>query len=292
MSLSSIQKYSMPQSLAQNDPPFFELEHVQLEKSCIANQDHRSVHYKVFFLADGQGEYSIDFNEFSIDGAGLFFLSPGQILKVQSEAVRSGYLISFNREFYCVETHGKEIACNGVLFNNVHRSTYLQLADGQEIIFQRLVDQMIQELGRTAKAHQEMLEAYLRMMLIEALRIHDEQKAVVLPQQEDSSPLASDFIALVEKHFRTDHAVSAYADRLFVSPKSLTKRLKAHGYKTPTEIIRDRIVLEAKRELRYTQKTVKEIAFELGFDDPAYFTRYFKKASQLSPQGYRDTYLG
>ena len=137
-----------------------------------------------------------------------------------------------------------------------------------------------------------MLEAYLRMMLIEALRIHDEQKAVVLPQQEDSSPLASDFIALVEKHFRTDHAVSAYADRLFVSPKSLTKRLKAHGYKTPTEIIRDRIVLEAKRELRYTQKTVKEIAFELGFDDPAYFTRYFKKASQLSPQGYRDTYLG
>ena len=84
-----------------------------------------------------------------------------------------------------------------------------------------------------------------------------------------------------------NYSIADYAEKLFVSPKSLAKRLKAHHYGTPTEILRDRIILEAKRDLRYTQKSVKEIAFDLGFEDPAYFTRYFKKSEKMSPQGYR-----
>ena len=99
--------------------------------------------------------------------------------------------------------------------------------------------------------------------------------------------LVGDYIALVDKHFREIHSVSDYAERLFVSPKSLAKRLNALGHKTPKEILRDRIVLEAQRDLRYSDKSVKEIAFDLGFDDPAYFTRYFKKATGQSPLNYR-----
>ena len=85
-------------------------------------------------------------------------------------------------------------------------------------------------------------------------------------------------------------ALSEYAELLFVSPKSLTKRLKALDHKTPTNIIRDRIILQAKRDLRFTDKSVKEIAFELGFEDPAYFTRLFKKSEAVSPLQYRTAY--
>lgn len=291
MSISSIKTYRYQEPLATQTPTFFEVQRIQLETSCVANHSHQSDNYKIYYLEEGMGKYQIDFQSVEIDGAGIFCLSPGQVLTVETEAVKSGYQIAFNREFYCVETHGKEIACNGVLFNNVHRATAIQLSADEVGTFRMLVNNMIRELENPGKAHREMLETYLRMFLIEVLRMHDEHLEVPATEDEPESRLVGDFIALVEKHFRSIHAVSDYAERLFVSPKSLAKRLKIHGYRTPTEIIRDRVVLEAKRDLRYTAKTIKEIAFELGFEDPAYFTRYFKKAAGESPQTYRETYL-
>lgn len=292
MSLTAIKKYTYQPPFVDTSGTFFEVEQISLEKSCVANQSHQSAHYKIFFLEEGKGSYSVDFNDFELNGAGLFFLSPGQVLGVQSEAIKSGYQIIFNREFYCVETHGKEIACNGVLFNNVHHTTFIQLQSGEENTFSHWIQLMIKELANPGKAHRDLLETYLRMILIEALRIHDEREATMLsPPLDSNSQLAADFIALVEKHFRKIHTVGEYADMLYVSPKSLAKRLKIHAYGTPTELIRNRIVLEAKRALRYSQKSVKEIAFELGYDDPAYFTRLFKKAEGQSPQAYRSAYL-
>lgn len=290
MSISSVQAFRYQPPLTEGTPSFFEVQRIQLETSCVANHSHRSDHYKIFFLEEGVGRYQVDFREVNLSGTGIFCLSPGQILTVESESVKSGYQIAFNREFYCVETHGKEIACNGVLFNNVHRATTLQLSESEAATYLMLVKNMIRELETPGRAHREMLETYLRMFLIEVLRMYDEQADWEIDENDRESRLAEGFIALVEQHFRTLHAVSDYAEKLFVSPKSLAKRLKAHGYPTPTEVIRDRVVLEAKRDLRYTTKTVKEIAFDLGFEDPAYFTRYFKKAAQESPLAYRERY--
>nr|WP_262911752.1 helix-turn-helix transcriptional regulator [Joostella atrarenae] len=73
-----------------------------------------------------------------------------------------------------------------------------------------------------------------------------------------------------------------------ISPKSLTKHFQRLGFDTPSDIIKNRIILEAKRQLSYTNNSVKEIAFMLGFNDPAYFTRFFKKALTVSPLQYRN----
>lgn len=291
MSLSAIRTLRYQSPLDAVTTSFFEVKAVELTKACIANQSHRSEHYKIFFVEKGKGKYTIDFQSFEIDGAGLFFLSPGQVLTVEAEQANASFEIAFDKEFYCIETHGKEIACNGVLFNNVHRSTFLPLSENDAVLFRQFVGNIERELENPGRAHREMLETYLRMFLIEALRKNDEKVPVEPSESEEENRLAGDFIALVEKHFREKHAVSEYAELLFVSPKSLAKRLNAHGYPTPTEVIRDRIVLEAKRDLRYTPKSVKEIAFDLGFEDPAYFTRYFKKAEGESPAAYRSGYV-
>ena len=292
MSLSTIKKYRYQEPLSSKVPIVFEISSIHLDKSCVANHNRRCENFMIFLVEEGSGHYSIDFNEFEINGAGVFCLSPGQVLEVMAESMKSGYEISFNKEFYCVETHGKEIACNGVIFNNIHKATFLQLEPNEVPFFRMLLDNMIKELQNPGKAHRDLLETYLRMFLIEVLRKQDERAPLVTKTNGDVSEnrLVGDFIALVDKHFRKKHAVSDYAELLYVSPKSLAKRLNANGYKTPTEVIRDRIVLEAKRDLRYTKKTVKEIAFGLGFDDPAYFTRYFKKAENESPMVYRATY--
>jgi len=291
MAFATNQRFTYQEPLTGPNPPFFELKAVEVANSCSTNTSHRSDHYTIFFMEEGTGDYWVDFNAFQIKGAGIFFLSPGQVLTVEAESMKKGYEISFDREFYCVETHGKEIACNGVLFNNMHRATFIPLDVNELGIFQQLIQQMINELERPGQAHRDMLDAYLRMFLIEALRRNDNKAKPSTDERDDPNRLVGEFIALVDKHFQKVHAVADYAEMLHVSPKSIAKRLNATGYKTPTEIIRDRIVLEAKRDLRFTQKSVKEIAFDLGFDDPAYFTRYFKKSANESPQAYRANHL-
>lgn len=288
MSINAVKQYQYQPIQPEGPVPHFEVRAIRLDTYCVANENDISEYYKIYWIEDGTGEYEIDFQSIRIEGAGIFCLSPGQVFNVRNEQVRQGYQIIFDREFYCVETHGKEIACNGVLFNNVHRAAIIPLRATDASAFRTIIDNLIGELNAPGAAHRAMLETYLRLFLIQALRIWDEQQEPDQREPEDSH-LAADFIALVEKHFREVHAVSEYAELLFVSPKSLAKRLNILGYPTPTEIIHRRIILQAKRELRYTRKTVKEIAYDLGYEDPAYFSRLFSKKEGISPVKYRES---
>ena len=291
VALKTIQQYQIQHSSLESSKMHFEVQAFQIDSEYVAQKEEQTKHFKIFWIEDGSGAFQVDFQSFSIKKSGLFFLSPGQVLKIKEANISIGYQITFNKEFYCVETHGKEIACNGVLFNNVYRAAMITVDVGDIAIFRQIMDNMLQELQHPGPAHQDMLETYMRMLLIQALRKLEEQPEPVSKITDESNRLVSDFIALVDKHFRTIHSVAEYAEMLFVSPKSLAKRLKALNYPTPTEMIRERIILQAKRELRYSDKSVKEIAFELGFEDPAYFTRLFKKAEKDSPQTYRSNYL-
>ncbi len=270
---------------------FFEVVELNLSSGCANCEEGVSDHYKIFWIEEGSGHYLVDFKEIEIKSAGLFFLSPGQIFTVKTKDIVRAYQISFDKEFYCVETHGKEIACNGILFNNVHKSSYIEVDPSEIPVFTNIINNIIYELQQPGSAHKEMLDSYLRILLVQALRRSEQDKMIVENPSEAKSKLAADFIALVEKNFRTYHSVSEYAKLLFVAPKTLSKRLKAEKYATPLQIIKDRIILQAKRDLRYTSKSIKEIAFDLGFEDPGYFTRLFKKSTSLAPQQYRNEYL-
>lgn len=287
MAVRTIEKYQYKEFSSSGVVPHFEISSIRLDTHCVANQNEICQYYKIYWIEDGSGEYQIDFKKMRIEQSGIFCLSPGQILMVENEKVRKGYQISFDKEFYCIEAHGKEIACNGLLFNNVHRATAIPLGAADIPIFKQLVDNLIDELRTPGAAHRSMVETYLRMFLIQALRKLDEQQPQLEKAEDEKHRLTNDFIALVDKHFRKIHSVKDYAEKLFISPKSLSKRLKEQGYKTPTEVIQDRILLQAKRDLRFSNKTIKEIAYDLGYDDPAYFSRLFAKKEGLSPLGYR-----
>ena len=291
MAVTTKAKYLFKDFKLKENVPFFELTSLKVNTYCVANKNEVSDHYKIYWIEDGSGTYSIDFKSFSIKGSGIFCLSPGQVFTIESEKVQSAFQIAFDKDFYCVETHGKEIACNGLLFNNVHRATVVPVKEGEKGIFQNLINQMVREIENQGSSHRDMLETYLRMFLIQTLRLVDTQEAKTKEVTHQQDQLAQDFIALVEKYFRQEHTVTGYAEKLFIAPKSLTKRLKTLDYPSPSQIIKDRLVLEAKRQLKFSTKTVKEIAFELGFDDPAYFSRLFSKNSGNSPAQYRQLEL-
>jgi len=92
---------------------------------------------------------------------------------------------------------------------------------------------------------------------------------------------------LVDQNFRTQHQVSFYAEQLFKSPKTLNRIFKGFNYSSPSLMIQDRIMMEAKRLFCYTTFSVKEIAFQLGFGDAAHFSRFFKNATGINPSEYR-----
>lgn len=263
----------------------FSLSIVDFEKACVVNErEHINDSYTVFWIKEGKGTYHIDFKEYAFEDNVLFFLSPGQVFSVDSEKIKEAYKLTFIRDFYCIQTHDKEIACNGVLFNNVYETPFVKPCKEDIRKLDFILENLIEEFKLQETAQHDMLQAYLKQFIIHSVRIKKENHIV---KDDVESKLFKDFSTLVHQNFRKLHSVTDYATRLGLSPKSLTKHLQKIGALTPSDFIKERIILEAKRKLIYTDDSVKEIAFDLGFNDPAYFSRFFTKATKISPLQFK-----
>jgi AraC-like DNA-binding protein len=262
----------------------FSLSVVDFDEACVLNHPEKINSYNIIWVKEGKGTYHIDFDEFSFDGNVLFFLSPGQVFSVDSEQIKEAYRLSFVRDFYCIQTHDKEISCNGVLFNNIYETPYIELdeKDSQKLHF--ILNELIEEFAQKEAAQYDMLQSYLKQFIIHSVRV---QKNKYELKDDIDSKLFKDFSTLVEFNFTKLHSVTDYAKRLGISPKSLTKHFQKIRAQKPSDFIKNRIILEAKRKLMYSDFSVKEIAFDLGFNDPAYFSRFFTKATSSSPLQFK-----
>ncbi len=258
----------------------FSLSVVQFEKACVVNKPEQVDSYTIFWIKDGAGIYHIDFEEYTFDGNILFFLSPGQVFSVTSEKIKEAYKLSFKQDFYCIQTHDKEISCNGVLFNNIYDTPFVIPKTKDIDRLSMILEDLVEEFGAKNSGQYDMLQSYLKQFIIHSVRIKKEDFVV---KEETETKLYKEFSVLVAQNFKKLHSVTMYANRLGVSPKSLTKHFQKIGSETPSDFIKNRIILEAKRQLLYSDQSVKEIAFDLGFNDPAYFTRFFTKATQKAP---------
>jgi len=279
MAIQDIVKYSFEE--------VFSLSLVQFENACTIDHGVQQNAYSIYWIQEGKGTYNIDFKVYDFEDNVLFFLSPGQVFTVDSEKIKTAYKLTFARDFYCIQTHDKEVACNGILFNNIYETPFVQPSkiDTQKLQF--ILESLIEEFQQKETAQYDMLQAYLKQFIINSVRIKKENFII---KEDTETRLFKDFSLLVEQNFRKIHSVTDYANRLGFSPKSITKHFQKMGAKTPSEFIKNRILLEAKRLLIYTDKNVKEIAFELGFNDPAYFTRFFTKAILKSPLQFKKDY--
>ena len=192
----------------------------------------------------------------------------------------------FNREFYCMKDHDQEVSCVGLLFfGNIH-VPILDLNVHEQRKYKTLHEVFIDELETKDTIQAEMLRMLTARFIIISTRLLKSKEGFIESTKTNKIDLLRDFNLLVETHFKTEHSVSFYADKLFKSPKTLSNNF-AKLNTSPLQIIHERIVLEAKRLLIYTDKTAKEIAFEIGFDDASHLSRLFKKYTQLSPSDFR-----
>ena len=194
----------------------------------------------------------------------------------------------FNREFYCMIDHDKEVSCVGFLFGSTDHLIIPLHEEAQEKL-KLLAAIFMDEFRTTDNIQNEMLLALLKRLISYITRLARSEYVPEKKVQEEKYHLIRKFNLLVETHFKEEHSVSFYAQQLFKSPKTLSNLFAIYNNKTPSQVIQERILIEAKRLLTYTQKSVKQITFELGFEDVSYFSNFFKKHTTLSPVDFRNT---
>ncbi|NHN24090.1 helix-turn-helix domain-containing protein [Flavobacterium jejuense] len=254
--------------------------------------DHlqRLNYYSLIWITKGNGNAKVDFSEYEFTEGTLFAFTPYQPFMLNASHLE-GIILNFHPDFFCIHKHQQEVACNGVLFNNIYNPPYVTIDEISKSTFEMLMDQIKKEMQNPALAQYELLISYLKIVLITASRLKTEQQP---ENQIETTEIKEPFILqnlknYIETHFKTKHAASDYADMLAISPKALAKITKSYFNKTLTDLIAERIIIEAKRELYLTNKSIKEIAYELGYNDEFYFSRFFKKNADVSPQLYRET---
>ncbi|WP_240643079.1 helix-turn-helix domain-containing protein [Sinomicrobium pectinilyticum] len=248
-------------------------------------------YYTLVWVTGGTGRVQADLSEYEFTENTVLSFSLYQPFKILPETQLKGIVIHFHPDFFCIYKHHKEVACDGVLFNNMYGAPLVSLPETSRQTLQLLAEQMKEGIRIKGFAQYELLVSYLKIFLIMLSRLKSEQ----YPQQatdmtgDDEPFVLQNLKDCIEAHYKKKHAVSDYADMLAITPKALAKITKRHYKKTVTALISDRIIIEAKRELYLTNKTVKEIAYDLGYNDEYYFSRFFKKNVEVSPQVYRET---
>jgi AraC-like DNA-binding protein len=252
----------------------------------------RNAYYACIFIHKGTGTYRVDTHQYSFRANTMFFFTPFQLYEYFPTDDISGTTILFHSDFFCLEKHAKDAGCNGVLFNNIYAEPAVHIPIESLPPLLETIDKIRQEIAHQAFAQAELLISYLKILLIQSVRIKTgTQSRDINPSDESPSDVteAINLQKLIDEHFRTLHKPSQYSARTHVSLKSLNAIAKKHFNKTLTQLIHDKLIIEAQREIYLTNKNIKEIAYELGFNDEYYFSRLFKKYTHISPKQYRNT---
>lgn len=254
------------------------------------NGNHFRTDIKIFFIPAGY-ELTVDFNQYTTKKPSLFFLT-NQHLSIQKGKDES-VLLFYNRDFYCIQIHDKEVACDGLLFHNVFEIPFVELDDSETTLIKSLLQNIQDELEWKDSSTEEMIRTYVKQIIIRATRKWKKQnldnETLRIPGNE--LDIFRDFSRHLEIHFREKHNVADYAELLHIAPKTLTHKFKNLNLDSPNQFIINRILLEAKRLLFYTDKPVKEIAYDLGYEDPAYFNRLFTNKTGSTPVNFKKNYI-
>ncbi len=252
-----------------------------------ASLPHRHNYFEVLVFKESGGTHEIDFKAYPIKKNSLHFISPGQVHVLRREGHVTGYVLSFTKDFFLENIPGPDFLENLPFFDNPYASPVTTCDDArlQKHLTEIIVK--IQEEYLSGNADKvELIQPYLTIFLLTAKRMHvpDGTKGKTTPLRSENS---YKFKKLVEKNFRANKSVAEYAEMLNITSGHLNDTIQKDIGQTASDIIHDRIILEAKRLLYHSPMSVKEIAYDLQYDDPSYFARFFKAHTEMTPEQFR-----
>ena len=249
----------------------------------VLKQDlHRHDFFFILLLKNGKGSHEIDFTQYQVLDNSVFFLRPGQVHQLELNAECTGYLLEFNNEFY----HPKDKSSSQRL-RKASNKNYCKLEVNRFEKLQEILTHIFQEYTSREEGYLDIIKANLEIFFIEFVRQSQNSNSISPEISSYIQERFEEFLELLEKHITACKQVSQYTDMMSLSTYQLNEITKTSIGKTPSELINEQIILEAKRYLLATPNQIKDIADHLGYEDVSYFIRFFKKHTRFSPDAFR-----
>lgn len=253
------------------------------------DKPHRHSYYTILLVKQGKGKHIIDFKEYELSGHSLHFIHPGQVHQVIASEKPEGWVITFTKLFLIRNQIPDRMIEDVYLFNKHSETPPLPIPGDQFDHYVDIIRQIKHYEEIEIEYKREAQGALLKLLLIQSNNHCTRHKNENPQTIETGNQLVRRFKELIEKHYQQYHKVSDYAEILAVTSDYLNKSVKALTGKSAKEYILDRILIEAKRVLLFTQLTNKELSYTLGFEEPAHFSNFFKRYSGLSPLDFRNS---
>ncbi|WP_394749026.1 helix-turn-helix domain-containing protein [Spongiimicrobium salis] len=238
--------------------------------------------YGVLFFEKASGFLSLDNRKITLSDYSIFFFYPYQ--KMVLETVSEAKFIQFHPDFFCIDIHAKDIGCQGVLFNNFLNDFSLKCTKSEYNELHQYYIDIQKELQEKQMGILDMVSSQLKMFLIKAVRIKMGKQQQELSFKEG---MHAQLEGLIEMHFRHQGSPEFYAQSLGISMTSFNRFCKKYFQNSFITILNLKRVASAKNKLFLSNAPIKEISYQVGFNDPLYFSRVFKKHSGVSPKEFR-----
>jgi len=241
---------------------------------------HRHNYFVIIWVKKGTGVHMIDLDKFELQNDTVYCITPGQVHLLKQNGDAEGYVMSFTAEFMGTEESNLDLLFNTGLFNTFSHSPVIRVDAEVKDEMEDAVKRMMKEYANFFLLRSEILRGFLKIFLIYLTRQFE--KTNQQPAQSKNIDLMRRFLSLLEKNYITKRMVTDYADELVVTPNYLNEVVKKVSGFPASHHIQQRIILEAKRQAAYSNVTMKEVAYHLGFDDMAHFSKFFKNAAGVS----------
>jgi AraC-like DNA-binding protein len=250
---------------------------------------HKHTFYEILWIKKGKTKQFIDYQEYEITDNTLFFISQGQLHSFEAWQGLEGFTILFTEDFFLLNQQNKDFLFELSFLDNLYANPFLDLSPEDISEIEPIIALLVSENSRTVPSA-AILQSLLHVLLAKIQRCIDQKQTSRYPKRYLLQ--FKQFKKFLDEHFVQQFTVIDYAEKLSITQHHLNLISKEVAGKTATEIIRARVMLEAKRMLSFSDMTVTEIAYQLGYEENSYFSRVFKKETGLSPVEFRSNKYG
>ena len=246
---------------------------------------HKHSFYHLLLFTEGAGTHAIDFKSFAVRPYQIYFMIPGQVHSWNFEGAVDGYVVNFSVPFFQSFLLKPDYLEQFPFFNGVLEDAVVDLPGNVRSKVLDIFQQLVAESESSQRLGLDMVKSLLLQLFITIGRLSFEQRSATVTSFNYT--LLKSFQKLIEQHFTSLRLPKEYAELLYITPNHLNALCKEVLGIPAGEVIRNRIVLEAKRLLVNLKLTIAEIAYALNFEDNSYFTKFFKKQAGLTPEEFR-----
>lgn len=251
------------------------MQQIEVEENEQLHIPHRHEYYSIIWIEKAKGIHHIDFKSYPIDNQTIFFVSPEQVHHLEMQNKPIGCVFLFTADF--LESNGiPQSFLSGLeLFFACDEVKPIHLKQKQVGEIRLYSDHIFGEFQEEHYLKQESIAGWLKLLLISCKRFKAENTTPSPTMLSSTSKIVKDFKTALEINYASMHKVSEYASQLHLSSNYLNEVIKEETGKSAKDFIQDRIMLEAKRLATHADLSLKETAFQLGFDDPSHFSKFF-----------------